>query len=183
MGLPTSQVGNWNKYYSEVLGIVNQPQQLFTRTGAQLTLNPAGTPMFDKSTIQFYNLYVTDSWHIKPTLTLTYGLGYQVETPPSEQNGKQVELVDSSGHPINFTNYFATKASMALQGQVYNPILGFSTIRQCHGREPQVSLQSVLRRREPPRGARLESEVQQRLAGQVTGRRQDRDSRRLWPDL
>jgi len=133
VGLPSSQVSTWTKYYSEVLGIVNQPQQLFTRTGANLTLNPAGTPMFDQSTIQFYNLYITDSWHIKPTLTITYGLGYQVETPPTEQNGKQVELVDSSGHPINFSNYFATKASMALQGQVYNPIIGFSTIANVTG--------------------------------------------------
>src|ERR1017187_1804498 len=128
VGLPHSQVSTWNKYYSEVLGIVNQPQQLFTRTGAQLTLNPAGTPMFDKSTIDFYNIYITDSWHIKPSLTLTYGLGYQIEMPPVEQSGKQVELVDSSGHPINFSNYFATKAAEVLQGQVYNPIIGFSTI-------------------------------------------------------
>ncbi len=105
-----------DKYYSEILGIVNQPQQLFTRSGANLTLNPAGTPMFDKSTINFYNVYVTDSWHIKPTLTITYGIGYQVEMPPVEQNGKQVELVDSTGHPINFSDYFATKAAMALQG-------------------------------------------------------------------
>ena len=133
VGLPNSQVGTWNKYYSEILGIVNQPQQLFTRSGASLTLNPAGTPMFDKSTIDFYNVYVTDSWHIKPTITLTYGLGYQIEMPPVEQNGKQVELVDSSGHPINFTNYFATKSSMALQGQVYNPIVGFSTIANVSG--------------------------------------------------
>jgi hypothetical protein len=131
--LPSSQVGTWNKYYSEILGIVNQPQVLATRSGASLTLNPAGTPMFDKSTINFYNLYITDSWHIKPTLTLTYGLGYQVEMPPVEQNGKQVELVDASGHPINFSNYFATKASMALQGQVYNPIIGFSTIGNVTG--------------------------------------------------
>src|ERR1700730_6630613 len=132
-GLPSSQVANWNKYYSYVLGIVDQPQQLFTRSGANLNLNPSGTPMFDKSTIDFYNLYVTDSWHIKPTVTLTYGLGYQVEMPPVEQNGKQVELVDSNGAPINFTNYFATKASMALQGQVYNPIVGFSTIANVSG--------------------------------------------------
>ena len=125
VGLPSSQVGTWNRYYSEILGIVNQPQQLFTRSGAMLSLNPVGTPMFDKSTINFYNLYATDSWHIKPTLTLTYGLGYQIEMPPVEQNGKQVELVDSSGHPINFTDYFKTKASMALQGQVFNPIVGF----------------------------------------------------------
>jgi hypothetical protein len=133
VGLPTSQVGNWNKYYSEVLGIVDQPQQLFTRSGANLTLNAAGTPMFDKSTIDFYNLYITDSWHIKPSLTLTYGLGYQVEMPPVEQNGKQVELVDASGHPINFTNYFATKSAAALKGEVYNPIIGFSTIANVSG--------------------------------------------------
>ena len=133
VGLPSSQVSTWNKYYSEILGIVNQPQQLFTRSGANLTLNPNGTPMFDKSTINFYNLYATDSWHIKPTLTLTYGLGYQVEMPPVEQNGKQVELVDANGKPINFSNYFATKASMAMQGQVYNPIVGFATIANVTG--------------------------------------------------
>lgn len=133
VGLPNSQVSNWNKYYSYVLGIVDQPQQLFTRSGSQLSLNPVGTPMFDKSTIDFYNLYITDSWHIKPTLTLTYGLGYQIEMPPIEQNGKQVELVDSDGHTINFTNYFSTKAKMAAQGQVYNPTLGFATIANVTG--------------------------------------------------
>ena len=133
VGLPTSQIANWNKYYSYVLGIVDQPQQLFTRSGASLNLNPVGTPMFDKSTIDFYNVYVTDSWHIKPTITLTYGLGYQIEMPPVEQNGKQVELVDSSGHPINFTDYFNAKSAAALQGQVYNPIIGFSTIANVTG--------------------------------------------------
>ena len=133
VGIPSSQLGNWNKYYSEVLGIVNQPQQLFTRTGSNLTLNPPGTPMFDQSTIDFYNLYVTDSWHIKPTLTLTYGLGYQIEMPPVEANGKQVELVDASGHPIEFTDYFNSKQAAALQGQVYNPIIGFSTVGNVTG--------------------------------------------------
>ncbi len=127
-GLPTNQVGTWNKYYSDVLGIVDQPQQLFTRSGTQLSLNPVGTPMFDQDTINFYNLYLTDSWHIKPNLTVTYGLGYQIELPPVEAKGKQVELVDSSGHPISFNNYFATKAAMATQGQVYNPTIGFATI-------------------------------------------------------
>ncbi len=131
--LPSNQVNTWNKYYSEILGIVDQPQQLFTRSGAQLSLNPVGTPMFDKDTIDFYNIYLTDSWHIKPRLTLTYGLGYQVEMPPVEANGKQVELVDSSGHPINFSDYFNTKSAMALQGQVYNPTLGFATIGNVTG--------------------------------------------------
>jgi hypothetical protein len=126
--LPSSQQINYDTLYTYVTGLVDQPQQLFTRTGANLTLNPAGTPMFDKSTIDFYNTYITDSWKIKPTLTITYGASYTVEMPPVEQNGKQVELVDSSGHPIELSNYFATKAAQASQGQVYNPIIGFSTI-------------------------------------------------------
>lgn len=133
VGLPSSQVSTWKTYYSEVLGIVNQPQVLVTRSGPSLTLNPQGTPMFDKSGIDFYNLYVTDSWHIEPTLTITYGLGYQVEMPPIEQSGKQVELVDSSGTPISLTNYFSTKATQALAGTVYNPIIGFSTIGNVTG--------------------------------------------------
>ena len=133
VGLPSSQVATWNKYYSQILGIVNQPQQLFTRSGATLQLSPSGTPMFDKSSINFFNLYVTDSWHIRPTVTLTYGLGYQVEMPPVEQNGKQVELVDSSGKPINFSDYFQTKSDAALKGQVYNPVVGFSTIGNVSG--------------------------------------------------
>lgn len=128
VGLPSSDVSSWNSYYSEVLGIVDQPQQLFTRSGPQLTLNPAGTPMFDKSTINNYNIYITDSWHIKPTLTLTYGLSYAIETPPVEQNGKQIELTDTNGVPINFSNYFATKAQDALQGTVYNPTLAFDAV-------------------------------------------------------
>ncbi len=133
VGLPTSGDSKWDSYYSELLGIVDQPQQLFTRTGSALTLNPAGTPMFDKSTINFYNMYVTDSWHIKPTLTLTYGLGYQIEMPPVEANGKQVELVNTAGNPINFSDYFNTKAADALKGQVYNPILGFAGIGDVTG--------------------------------------------------
>jgi hypothetical protein len=132
-GLPSSQVSKWNTYYSEVLGIVNQPQVLATRSGPSLTLNPQGTPMFDKSGIDFYNLYITDSWHISPTVTLTYGLGYTVEMPPIEQNGKQVELVDTSGHPVSFSNYFSTKSQQALSGTVYNPTLGFSTIGNVSG--------------------------------------------------
>src|ERR1700691_4997815 len=53
--------------------------------------------------------------------------------PPVEQNGKQVELVNQAGNPIKFTNYFATKATQAQAGQVYNPIVGFATIANVVG--------------------------------------------------
>ncbi|HKE26523.1 MAG TPA: carboxypeptidase-like regulatory domain-containing protein [Bryobacteraceae bacterium] len=131
--VPSSQINNWNKYYSEILGIVSQPQDLFTRSGSQLTLQPPGSYMYDQSIIPSYNLYFTDSWHMKPSLTLTYGLSYTLEMPPYELNGKQVELTDTSGHPIDVTNYLNARQQAALQGQVYNPTLGWATVKNVVG--------------------------------------------------
>ena len=34
---------------------------------------------------------------MKPSFTLTYGLGWNLEMPPYELSGKQVALVDASG--------------------------------------------------------------------------------------
>ena len=132
-GVPTSQYATYEKLYEEVLGIVTQPQTLYTRSGPQLSLNPPGTPMFDQSIIPSYNLYFTDTWHMKPSFTLTYGLGYQLEMPPYELHGKQVELTDASGHPINYLNYFAQRETAALQGQVYNPTIAYTNIANVAG--------------------------------------------------
>ena len=132
-GVPTTQYATYEQLYEEVLGIVTQPQMLYTRSGSQLTLNPPGTPMFDQSIIPSYNLYFTDTWHMKPSFTLTYGLGYQLEMPPYELNGKQVELTDTSGHPISYYSYFAQREQAALQGQVYNPTIAYTNIANVTG--------------------------------------------------
>ena len=58
-----------------VLGIVTDSQIAYTRAGANLALNPPLTHAFDQSTIPYYNVYWSDSWHMKPSFTLTYGLG------------------------------------------------------------------------------------------------------------
>ncbi len=131
--VPSNQLSTYRALYSQVLGIVNQPQNLYTRSGPQLTLLPQGTPMFDQSTIPYYNIYVSDTWHMKPTFTLTYGLGYAVEMPPTEANGKQVELTDAAGKPIVLTDYLASRQSAALAGQVFNPALGFATVKNVTG--------------------------------------------------
>jgi hypothetical protein len=123
-----SSTANFLQYYTEVLGIVTQPQTLYTRAGANLTLQPLGTNFFDQSVIDYTNAYVSDTWHMRKDLTLVYGLSYQVETPPYEINGKQVLLVDQAGNPISASSYLTTKENMALQGQVYNPNIGFATI-------------------------------------------------------
>ncbi len=128
-GLPTNQQGNWSALYSDVLGIVSVPQVLYSRAGSNLTLQPVGTALFDQSIIPSYDAYFSDTWHMRKNFTLTYGLSYTLEMPPYEINGKQVELVDSAGKLISTNDYLAATQRAALAGQVYNPIVGFETVR------------------------------------------------------
>jgi hypothetical protein len=96
-------------------------------------LNGPLVPAFDKTTIPYYNLYFGDSWRIKPTLTLNYGLGWTVEMPPVEAQGKQIMLVDANDRPIGTENYLNARKAAAVAGQVYNPEIGFALIDNVAG--------------------------------------------------
>ncbi len=132
-GLDSTDATNFGRDYAATLGIVSIAQTAFTRTGPTLTLNPPLTPAQDKSTIPYYNVYFSDSWRIKPTLTLTYGLGWTLEMPPVEQEGRQIELVDQSSQQLDVQSYLNTREAQALQGQVYNPELGFALVGNTGG--------------------------------------------------
>jgi hypothetical protein len=124
-GVPSA---SWGRDYAAILGIVSIAQQAYTRSGSNLALNPPLTPAFDQSTIPFYNVYFSDTWHMKPTFTLTYGLGWTLEMPPVEKNGKQIELVDQANQLIGVQSYLRSRENAALQGQVYNPTVGFNLV-------------------------------------------------------
>jgi len=119
---------NWARASSAVLGIVTDSQIAYTRAGSNLALNPPLTHAFDQSTIPYYNVYWSDSWHMKPSFTLTYGLGWTLEMPPTEANGKQIELVDASGQQLDLQSYIHQREAAALNGQVYNPTVGFALV-------------------------------------------------------
>jgi Carboxypeptidase regulatory-like domain len=121
-------ITNCGSLTAAVLGMTSISQVAYTRSGPSLSLNPLGSPAFDKSTIPFYNVYFTDTWHMKPTFTLTYGLGWTLEMPPVEQQGKQVELVDSADQPISGAAYLKARERAALLGANYNPAVGFALV-------------------------------------------------------
>ncbi|MFZ1167876.1 MAG: carboxypeptidase-like regulatory domain-containing protein [Candidatus Sulfotelmatobacter sp.] len=110
------------------LGVVSIASQMFTRSGTSLTLNPPLSNAYDQSTIPYYNVYFSDTWHMRPTLTLTYGLGWALEMPPVEASGKQAVLVDAANQPVTTLGYLANVKSAALAGNVYNPELGFALV-------------------------------------------------------
>jgi len=123
----------WKRDYSDALGLLTTDQIVYTRSGPQLTLNPPETPVEDRVTIPYYNTYFTDSWHIKPTVTLTYGLAWTLEMPPTEASGEQVLLVDDANVPIGAQAYLNTREQQARQGTIYNPNLGFSLVGNANG--------------------------------------------------
>ncbi len=127
--LPSAQNANWAAVYSELLGIVDKTSIVVTRTGTNLTANPIGTPVHSFVTDETYNLFFNDSWKIKPNLTISYGLNYMIQMPPYELNGAQDELTDANGAIITAKQYLNNVQTAANNGQVYNPVLGFTPVR------------------------------------------------------
>jgi hypothetical protein len=124
----TTTINNCTSLTAAALGVVSIASQLFTRSGSDLALNPPLSNAFDKSTIPYYNVYFSDTWHLKPTLTFTYGLGWTLEMPPVEQDGKQAVVVDQADEPVSTSAYLKNRENAALQGNVYNPELGFALV-------------------------------------------------------
>jgi len=120
---------SWGRDYAATMGLVSIAQIAYTRTGPNLALNTKPlTPAFDQATIPFYNVYFSDTWHLKPTFTLTYGLGWTLEMPPVEKDGKQIELVDDANQLVDLQTYLHNRQKAALIGQVYNPVVGFTLV-------------------------------------------------------
>ncbi len=125
----SSYASTFETYYAEITGMLSSTQVMYTRGLPTLSPLALGTPATDKDIIPSYTTYFYDTWHVKPSFTLTYGLGWNLEMPPYELQGKQVELVDSNNQPISTTAFLAQRQEAALQGSAYTPQVGFTLIR------------------------------------------------------
>jgi hypothetical protein len=114
-------------------GIVTESQvaNTYTNNGGVLSLNAPRTPFSANPHIPFYNIYATDTWKVKPSVTLNYGVSYAIEQPPTEPNGNQVLFTDAGGNAIQVQKFLANRATAALAG---NTISGSAT----NGINPEV---------------------------------------------
>jgi hypothetical protein len=126
--VPSTQQSLYKNLAASVYGLLGLTQVIYTRAGSNLSIQPLGTLAEQKSTIPTYNVYMSDTWRFKPTLTISYGLGYTVELPPVEKQGRQVELVFPDGSLVHTDDFLAKRKAAALQGQAYAPILGFENV-------------------------------------------------------
>ena len=123
-----ADVQTWDRFYAATLGIVDNISVLAVRDG-NLNAQPFGTPLIGNANMQAYDFYAQDTWRIKPTLTLTYGLTYGWQTPPHEAHNQQTFIVDAATSQI-FTGqgYISQKLQAAQQGQAFNPQIGYLPI-------------------------------------------------------
>ncbi len=69
-----------------------------------------GAPVVRHWATDSYNLYFQDTWQARRSLSITYGLNYQLMTPITETKGQQVEP------NINMGQWFNRRASDMLKG-------------------------------------------------------------------
>ncbi|MBV9406194.1 MAG: carboxypeptidase regulatory-like domain-containing protein, partial [Acidobacteriaceae bacterium] len=128
--LPSSSVTTWDSLYSAALGLMNDDNTFLVRNG-QLQAQAFGTPIDMNALGYFYSGYGQDTWRIRPSLTLTYGLSYSVQTPFNFTNSEEAFLVNASNNQIiSASSYLQQKLAAANQGQIYNPTLAFLPIAQ-----------------------------------------------------
>jgi hypothetical protein len=72
-----------------ILGVISQPTANYNydKTGTAL---PNGEPVRREYATDEYELYVQDSWRVRPNLTVTGGVRYNLYSPPWEVNGLQL---------------------------------------------------------------------------------------------
>jgi hypothetical protein len=101
--------GFWDRAFALALG-------RFASTSATYNYDSKGNPLPQATGSQahyrFYEteLYVSDSWKVMPTLTVTAGLRWQNYTSPYEKNGIQ------SVPTLNFDQYFSDRAKQSAAG-------------------------------------------------------------------
>ena len=98
-----------------------------TKNLSPLTEGTAVSRHFRDHEVEFYG---QDTFHLKPNLTVTYGLRYTLLQPPYETTGTQVAPDQS------IDQWFKQRGAAMLQGLAYEPLISFSLSGQANGKKP-----------------------------------------------
>jgi hypothetical protein len=126
----------FRRAYISVLGMVDAATQVLTRDGS-LAPQAAGSPIIQKENVDAYEIHISDTWRPKASLTLTFGLTWGVQLPPYDPTGRTAMMIDTgTGKPIDSESYLRSKSSAALNGDVFNPTVGYVPIKALHRKYP-----------------------------------------------
>jgi hypothetical protein len=119
--LPSASLPIWNQLYAGSLGLIDNTSILAVRNGNLQPL-PFGTPLSNNTVQDQFYFYGQDVWRLTNSLTISYGVAYGWQTPPSDTLGRQTILInDTTGQALSAPTYIAQKMSDAQQGTIFNP--------------------------------------------------------------
>jgi hypothetical protein len=132
--LQPANIGVWNSLYAASLGIVDSVNEITTRT-PQGIANPVDTDLVSAGSWKHFEYHFGDTWRLTNSLTLSLGLMGVIETPFSDDKGRQSFIVnDQTGVPIDTVQYLQQRADMARVGEVFNPGFAWAPISEFGGR-------------------------------------------------
>ena len=116
--------------YDQAFALALSPITRVTSTynyNAQGVASPQGSGLDLKYRYYEPEIYVGDTWKVTPSLTLSYGLRYQLFTVPYEQNGIQSRssLQTDPNVNVGFDQYFALRNAQSQAGISGNTSLPF----------------------------------------------------------
>ncbi|PYT10818.1 MAG: hypothetical protein DMG59_27885, partial [Acidobacteria bacterium] len=128
----SADLSNWNAFYADVLGIVDNVNMFVARDQKGNPLPPQ--QIVNSGRWEALGFHLSDTWRLTHSLTLSLGLNFSVEYPFSEDQGRRAFLVQQSDGKIIYTNdYLNAKAAAARQGQIYNPGFAYAPLSMYPG--------------------------------------------------
>ena len=133
-GYPAVDFSNYGNEYNaalmNIVGTITEGDAIYnyTKTGSTV---PLGTSITRNYRWNEYELYGQDTWRLRPSLTLTYGLRYSYLQAPAETSGTQVGTCQFSGstcQPYSLGQYYKGSLAQGLSGGAANSVgeVGFN---------------------------------------------------------
>src|SRR5689334_463995 len=93
-----NQVATANALQSELAGLVGESQNTFNVTSKTSGFVP-GAPLINTLNYNNLSFYVADQWRVRPSLTLNFGVRYELFTGIKDPSGLRLEVVTGGQDP------------------------------------------------------------------------------------
>ncbi len=123
--LAAGDATRWNRLFAGTTGMIDNTNVLVTRD-RNLNSLPLGSPLEANTYENAVDFYFSDTWRIRPSLTITGGLNYQIQFAPVDSLGRTAFMIDdATGQTLTSTDYLNNARQAGLQGNIYNPTLAW----------------------------------------------------------
>ena len=107
--------------------VTTQANYQIAADGSSASLLPEGAMLDSEFKSNEFEYYAQDSWHVRPRLTLTFGLRHSLLQTPFEMHGQQAQPT------VDIDRWFKTREQQAALGNSVQPDLYFAPSGQARG--------------------------------------------------